>query len=67
MRAHKTSILLTGYLDACGGAIHLQIGRTVSVDKTLSRASLNRDGSGTFMLDPDSLQDEVTPVAMACC
>jgi hypothetical protein len=50
---------LAGYLDACGGGLHLQIGRTVSVDKTLGKASLNRDGSASFMLDPESLQDEV--------
>jgi hypothetical protein len=48
-----------GYLDACGGGLQMQIGRTVSVDKTLGKASLNRDGSASFMLEPDSLQDEV--------
>lgn len=48
-----------GYLDACGGGIHLQIGRTVSVDKTLGKHSLHRDGSASFMLESDSLQDEV--------
>jgi hypothetical protein len=52
-----------GYLDACGGGLHLQIGRTVSIDKTLGKASLHRDGSASFMLESDSLQDEV----WACC
>ena len=48
-----------GYLDACGGGLHLQIGRTVSIDKTLGKASLHRDGSASFMLESDSLQEEV--------
>lgn len=58
--------MTAGYLDACGGGIHLQIGRTVSVDKTLGKASLHRDGSASFMLEPDSLQDEVHLLCQYC-
>lgn len=56
-----------GYLDAVGPGIHLQIGRTVSVDKTLGKASLYRDGSASFMLESDSLQDEVGTCAWMNC